>query len=503
VPGQAGSSPALNLADVLLARAGDTPVAVALRHRDATVSYRELADNSARLARGLRDDGVAAGDRVAIMGTNEPAFVVSYLAVLRAGAIAVPLNPQAPAPELERELAVVEHKLLLSSPGVTDHARSVADEATLRSVANDCAGLDRWEPAETVDRAEDDVAVLLFTAGTAGQPKAAMLTHGNLAANVRQVLDHPGLAFRPDDVALGVLPVFHVFGLNVVLGVALAAGASVALIEEFEPVESLRLVGEHGVTIVSGVPAMYVAWLALPEADARADAFSSVRLAVSGAAALPGEVADGFRERFGLVVHEGYGLTEASPIVTTSALGSDGPRPGSIGPPLPGVDVRLVDVDGADALAGDPGEIWVRGPNVFPGYWRDEQATARALTDDGWLRTGDIAVLDDNGELTLVDRSKDLVIVSGFNVYPAEVEEVLLSHPDVAEAAVVGESHARTGEAVIAFVVAEPGRTPTADELAAHCAKSLARYKCPARVEVVDALPRSFAGKVLRRELRS
>ncbi|HUF84436.1 MAG TPA: AMP-binding protein, partial [Acidimicrobiia bacterium] len=279
--------------------------------------------------------------------------------------------------------------------------------------------------------------------------------------------------------------------------------ASVVLVEEFDAVGSLALVRAEQMTVVAGVPAMYVAWLALSEAEAPADSFASVRLAVSGAAALPSEVANGFRERFGLVVHEGYGLTEASPIVTTSALGPGTPRAGSIGPPLPGVDVRLVDVDGADVLAGDPGEIWVRGPNVFPGYWRDEQATARALTDDGWLRTGDIAVLDDDGALSLVDRSKDLVIVSGFNVYPAEVEDVLLAHPDVAETAVVGESHPRTGEAVVAFVVAEPGRTPGSDELSAHCARSLARYKCPARVEVVAALPRSFAGKVLRRELRS
>jgi long-chain acyl-CoA synthetase len=257
------------------------------------------------------------------------------------------------------------------------------------------------------------------------------------------------------------------------------------------------------VTVLSGVPAMYVAWHALPDSDAPADIFSSVRLAVSGAAALPAEIADAFQTRFALTIHEGYGLTEAAPIVTTSALGAGAPRTGSIGPPLPGVEVRLVDVDGTDVLAGDPGEIWVRGPNVFPGYWRDDEATARALTDDGWLRTGDIAVTDDDGALSLVDRSKDLVIVSGFNVYPAEVEEVLLTHPDVAEVAVVGEDHPRTGEAVVAFVVPEDGRTLDAEELTAHCTGSLARYKCPSRIEVVEALPRSFAGKVLRRELRA
>jgi long-chain acyl-CoA synthetase len=474
----------MNLADLLLAPAGDTPAAVALRHDDATITFAELADRAARFAGGLVAEGVAPGDRVAIAGINAPAFVVAYLGTLRAGAVAVPLNPQAPAAELDRDLATVAPVVVLHDAELRE--RAVADA----------------DPAPSVERGDDDLAVLLFTAGTAGTPKAAMLTHGNLGANVRQVLDHPGLRLRADDVGLGVLPLFHVFGLNVALGVALAAGATVTLVEHFDPAGSLRVVRDHGVTVMGGVPAMYAAWLALSETEAPRDAFASVRLAVSGAAALPVDVAVGFRDRFGVDVHEGYGLTEAAPIVTTSALSGSVPRPGSIGPALPGVEVRLVDVDGTDVLKGDAGEIWVQGPNVFPGYWHDEEATARALTADGWLRTGDVAVVDDAGELTLVDRSKDLVIVSGFNVYPAEVEDVLLAHPDVAEVAVVGEPHPRTGEAVVAYVVPESGRTPTAEALIAHCARSLARYKCPARVEVVDALPRSFAGKVLRRELR-
>jgi long-chain acyl-CoA synthetase len=247
---------------------------------------------------------------------------------------------------------------------------------------------------------------------------------------------------------------------------------------------------------------MYHALLELDDGVAPPDSLASVRLAVSGAAPLGEELFDGMRKRFDVVVHEGYGLTEASPIVTTSAIGRREPAPGSIGPPLPGVDVRVVDADGTDVLPGDPGEIWVHGPNVFPGYWRDSDATARALTGDGWLRTGDVAVADDAGELSLIDRAKDLVIVSGFNGYPAEVEEVLLEHPDVAEAAVVGEPDPRAGEAIVAFVVPEAGRRLDPDELLAHCARSLARYKCPTRIEVVEALPRSFAGKVLRRELR-
>jgi long-chain acyl-CoA synthetase len=471
-----------NLADVLLEPAARTPDAVALIDDRGPTTFGELSDRAAEAAGALRASGVRPDDRVAIEAHNTVEFVVSYIGALRLGAVAVPLNPHAPDAELTRELSAVEPAVVLRPP---------------------LDGTGDAEPAETVARDDRDTAVLLFTAGTAGAPKAAMLTHGNLASNIRQVLDHPGLVLRPEDVSLGVLPFFHIFGLNAVLGIGLAAGASTVLLDHFEAARAARTVRDHRVTVLAGVPAMYHALLELDDAAAPSDSLASIRLAVSGAAPLGEELFDGMRKRFDVVVHEGYGLTEASPIVTTSAIGRRDPAPGSIGPPLPGVDVRLVDADGADVLPGDPGEIWVHGPNVFPGYWRDADATARALTGDGWLRTGDVAVADDAGELSLVDRAKDLVIVSGFNVYPAEVEDVLLTHPDVAEAAVVGEPDPRTGEAIVAFVVPEPGHPPDPDELAAHCARSLARYKCPTRVDIVDALPRSFAGKVLRRELRA
>jgi long-chain acyl-CoA synthetase len=243
---------------------------------------------------------------------------------------------------------------------------------------------------------------------------------------------------------------------------------------------------------------MYVAWATMPGADR--DAMRSVRLAISGAAKLPEEVAAAFTARFGVPVFEGYGLTEAGPVVTTGV--GDLPRPGSVGVPVPGVEVRLVDADGDDVEAGDPGEIWVRGPNVFAGYWQDPEATARVLTPDGWLRTGDVAVADADGWLYLVDRRKDLIIVSGFNVYPAEVEEVLRAHPRIAEAAVVGEPDPYSGEAVKAFVVPVAGTHLDEDEVIAHCASRLARYKCPTRVAFVEALPRNAVGKALRRALR-
>ena len=336
---------------------------------------------------------------------------------------------------------------------------------------------------------------------------AGSITHDNLGSYIAQVQGHPGLRIRADDVALGVLPLFHVFGLNVVLGTGLAAGATYSytvtardavLASEFHAAETAALIARDRITVVAGVPSMFAAWLALPsEADG---SFDHVRLAVSGAAALPDDVARGFRERYGVAVREGYGLTEASPIVTTTAI--DGVlRPGSIGPPLPGVDVRLVDADGDDVLAGDPGEIWVRGPNVFPGYWHDEVTTAAVLSPDGWLRTGDIAVADDDGYLSLVDRAKDLVIVSGFNVYPAEVESVLAEHPQITEVAVVGVDDERTGEALVAFVVAAGGHAPSVTAMREFVAARLARYKVPTSFEVVATLPRNPLGKLVRRAL--
>jgi long-chain acyl-CoA synthetase len=284
-----------------------------------------------------------------------------------------------------------------------------------------------------------------------------------------------------------------------VLGDALHVGASVLLVERFDPSTALESMVRHHVTVVLGAPAMWTTWASQPGADG--GAFASVRLAASGASKLDPEVAEAMQRRFGLTITEGYGLTEASPVVT-SAVGVEGSKPGSIGVPLPGVEVRLVDPDGGDVLVGDSGEIWVRGPNVFKGYWQDEAATAAALAPGGWLRTGDIAVVDDSGQLFIVDRAKDLIIVSGFNVYPAEVEEVLLEHPDVESVAVVGVPHPHTGESVKAFVVVREGANVEEDDIIDHAASRLARYKCPSKVLFVDEVPTGLTGKILRRTLR-
>jgi long-chain acyl-CoA synthetase len=488
----------MNLASVIEGHDADRP---ALHVPGGpTTTYGQLRERVAQARGGLVARGVEPGDRVAVVSGNDPAFVVAYLAVLGVGAVAVPLNPLSPPPELGRELQVVGARLAVTGPGGIDAVAALDPDAVPGFTGGVAvADLLGGEPGPLVARDDGDLAVLLFTSGTVGRPRAAMLTHGNLLANIRQILAAPRVRDSVDDVLLGVLPLFHVFGLNALLGQALVAGSSIVLVDRFEPRSSLQAVADHGVTVVPGVPTMWAAWAGLPDADPAA--LAGVRLAMSGAAGLEPHVRRAVRERLGVDLVEGYGLTEASPAVT-SGVGHDAPA-GSIGAPLPGVEVRLVDASGEDALVGDPGEIWVRGPNVFAGYWEDPEATAAAITEDGWLRTGDVAVVDDDGFLSLVDRAKDVIIVSGFNVYPAEVEDVLDGHPGVAEVAVVGEPHPEAGEAVTAYVVPSSGARPDEAELIDHVGRHLARYKCPSTVVFVDELPRGETGKLLRRHLRA
>ena len=420
----------------------------------------------------------------------------------------VPLNIQSPPAELQRQLAQVSVAAIAVGPGgrhVTGALESTTAtpvltvDATPPEAEGDAEG-EAAAVVEAVDRGPDDLAALMFTAGTAGAPRAAMLTHGNLLANLDQVQRHPGRALQASDRALGVLPLCHIFGLNAVLGGALYVGASVLLLDRFDAAGTLELIAEHHVTILVGAPHLFAALAAAP-GGGDDDALATVRFAFSGAAPLSPEIAHAWQKRFGLPLRQGYGLTEAAPVVTTAVM-DEPARPSSIGIPLPGVEVRLIDDEGDDALAGDPGEIWVRGPNVFPGYWQDPEATAAALSADGWLRTGDIAVVGDDGELAIVDRAKDLIIVSGFNVYPAEVEDVIAEHPGVAEVAVIGDPDASKGEVVHAFVVPRQGESPTAADLIGWCRVRLARYKCPSEITIVPSLPHGVAGKLLRRSLR-
>jgi long-chain acyl-CoA synthetase len=481
---------------------------VAIISRGVETTYGQLRDDVARVRGGLSRIGVARGDRVALLCGNSLYFVETYLALLGLGAVIVPLNPQSPAPEIQREIATTGAVVVLIEP-VAAAAWNGIDPASIPSVrhviATDANGLDTelhfddlasGEPIDIVEVDESTLAALIFTSGTAGSPRAAMLSQGNLMANLQQGRSAPGRIIA-DDVVYGVLPMFHIFGLNVVLGLTLHNGATLVLVQRFDPSTALDTIRDRGITVIPGAPPMWVDFSRFD--DAAADSFAGVRLALTGAAKMPEEAIRSLQQRFGVQLAEGYGLTEASPVVTSSA--GMPLKIGSVGKVLDGVTVRVVDESGDDVLQGDSGEIWVKGANVFQGYLDDPEQTARVLTADGWLRTGDVAVIDDDGYLYLVDRAKDLIIVSGFNVYPAEVEDAISQHPAVAEVGVVGVPHPHSGEAVKAWVVVRDGLTVDEDTLITWCKDRLARYKCPSKVLFVEQLPRNVSGKLLRRSL--
>ncbi|WP_241825219.1 AMP-binding protein [Micromonospora sp. CB01531] len=514
-------SSAPNLADRLRRAAvahGDRP---ALHWRDRTLTWSQLDAAVTATARALVGAArPAAGDehppRVAIAFGNTPDFVVAYLAALRAGLVAVPVNPGFTARELRYVLADSGAAVLVCAAEVRDRVNP-ADLPALAAVYTAPPVTDGDGPVDLPARGGDELAVLLYTSGTEGRPKGAMLSHRALAANHGQVgrIDPPVVG--PDDTVLLALPLFHAYGLNSGLGAVLHHGATGVLVDELGPDGALADLARHRVSVLVGVPSMFLTWAEAGAAGAAA--LASVRVAVCGAAPLPPAVAARFTETTGHRVHVGYGLTETAPVLTSTLVAGQ-VKAGSIGRPLPGVGLRLVGPDGADlwrdgvptveedadeldladdAEGADPGQIVVRGDNLFAGYWPDGRGGPDA---DGWWATGDVAYADADGDLFLVDRLGELILVNGFNVYPHEVESVLQAHPGVAESAVLGVPHPRTGETVRAYVVRAAGSTATAEELLHHCARNLARFKCPTAVEFVDSLPYSAIGKVRKTELR-
>ncbi|MFC4146415.1 AMP-binding protein [Micromonospora mangrovi] len=520
----AADSSAPNLADRLRRAAvahGDRP---ALHWRDRTLTWSELDAAVTTTARALAATVPGAGPadrhppRVALALGNTPDFVVSYLAVLRAGLVAVPVNPGYTGRELRHVLADSGAGVLICAEEVRDRVAALAAELPALTAVHTAPPVTDVAGAVTFPRrGGEDLAVLLYTSGTEGRPKGAMLPHRALAANHEQVARIDPPVVGPDDTVLLALPLFHAYGLNSGLGAVVHHGATGVLVDEPGAGGALADIARHRVSVLVGVPSMFLAW-----ADAGAElaaATSSVRVAVCGAAPLPPATAARFAQLTGRPVHVGYGLTETAPVLTSTLTGG-APKAGSIGRPLPGVELRLVGPDGvdlwrdgapvpeedpdeldlSDADAGtDPGEIVVRGANLFTGYWPDGRDGPDAA---GWWATGDVAYADDDGDLFLVDRLGELILVNGFNVYPHEVELVLEAHPGVAESAVLGVPHARTGETVRAYVVRAPGATVTGEELLAHSARNLARFKCPTGVEFVDELPHSAIGKVRKTQLR-
>lgn len=465
---------------------------IALIDGDLHLTYGELRDRVDAVRARLHEAGIGVDDHLAILAGNEVDFAVTVFAGLGLGARIVPVRPGSPLPELERKLASVSPKLLcLGEEGAWITERNIDVGVPLLDLAVDT---ENGPPPPVVDRDPDDIAFLMLTSGVASDAKVAMLSHGNLSWAHSVILDRGDLGLVPDDVTLGVLPFSHIFGLNLVLFGVLKVGGTIVLQRRFDENESLRLVQEHGVTTLAGAPPMWQRWAG---ADAPDDAMATVRHASSGAAALPLAVFEAVRDRFGIEVAEGYGLTETSPIVTWSR--GIPVRPTSVGKVIEGAEVVLVEPDGTPVDIGDIGEIAVRSPGVFKGYLDSPELTDAVLTEDGWFWTGDVGVFDEDGYLYLVDRIKDVVIVSGFNVYPSEVEGVLMEHPGVRGAVVVGEEDLDTGETVVAHVLGEVD----AEELDRFARANLSRYKCPTNYRFVDELPVAPTGKLIRRELRS
>ncbi|MFD2090099.1 AMP-binding protein [Blastococcus deserti] len=501
---EAGTS----LAELVRAAARRRPTAPAVVAGERRLTWAELDALVDRAAAGYAARGLTPGDRVAIQLPNGVDWLRAALGALRAGLVVVPVNTAYTDPELEYVLTDSGAALLVADAGRPELAGLPL-----------CPGppeADGVPPEVTVDPAAP--SFLAYTSGTTGRPRGAILTAAALRANQEQCLAMTPPPVREDDRVLLVLPLFHVYGLNSGFGLVAATGACAILQETFDPRSSLALMAEQQVTAVPGAPPMYQAWLAAadatnlddpahPDADLRRG-FAAMRMASSGAAPLPEDVWTAMRERAAVTVWEGYGLTEAAPVVA-STLATGRAKPNCIGGPIPGVELELRDTATTGPGSDDrpdpdephegPGEIWIRGPNLFAGYWPDG---ADGPDADGWLRTGDLAYRDADGDLHLVDRRSDLILVSGFNVYPAEVERVLDAHPAVAESAVIGVPDPRAGAAVRAVVVLRPGRQVTFEDLRAHAAQSLARYKVPTSVHFLPSLPHSLTGKVSRARLR-
>ena len=492
----------MNLAASLARNAADNPDRVAIHLGDQATSYGELDDQSARVAGLLAARGVAPGTPIGIMLPNVPEFASVYYGILRTGAVVVPMNPLLKAREIAYYLgdsgAPVIFAWHVTAPEVEIGAKEASAEAILVDPATFPDILATASPApQVVDRAAYDTAVVLYTSGTTGRPKGAELTHSNLINNV-EVSAADLFQLGPDDLIFGGLPLFHAFGQTCTLNAAIMTGASLTVLPRFDAAKALGILADQRVTIFAGVPTMFSALLHVPD---RSDYdVSALRLCISGGAAMPVEVLRQFEDAFDCIVLEGYGLSETSPVASFNHPGRER-KPGSIGTPIRGVEMRVVDASGAEVPQGEVGEIAIRGHNIMKGYLNKPEATAEAVSADGWFRTGDIGRVDEDGYYYIVDRKKDLIIRGGYNIYPREIEEVLYEHPEVAEAAVVGMPHPELGEEVGAAVALKPGATVTPDELRGYVKSQVAAYKYPRRVWIVDALPKGPTGKILKSEI--
>lgn len=501
-----------NLATILTSSAMTHPDKTLVHFGERALTYAEVDELSGRVASSLDALGFQPGDKIVVQLPNVPQFLLAYFGILKAGMVMVPINPLLTAPEVAYHLGDSDARALVTFEQFAEAASAGAEEAGgIPVYVVNPSGAPLADGAHSFDdllsaadtgmvraTSSDDTAVLLYTSGTTGQPKGAELTHFQLFMNCTTAGELFGV--REDDVSVGVLPLFHVFGLSNVLNIVVRFGATLVLVPRFETEAVIDAIEKHRCTIFSGVPTMYIALL---QQDIAGRDLSSLRAACSGGASIPGEVIRAFEEKFdGVVVLEGYGLSETASTATFN-VSAEQRKVLSIGKPIWGVDVRVVGKDGAPKGVGpeEIGEIVIRGHNVMKGYYKRPEATAQAIRD-GWFHSGDLGYRDEEGYLFIVDRLKDLVIRGGYNVYPREVEEVLYQHPDVVEAAVVGQPDDRLGEEVVAYVVLRPGATTGVEDLSAHCKERLAAYKYPRVIRLRDDLPKGPSGKILKRELR-
>ena len=510
-----------NLAVILRETALASPDRPAAVYTGGQLSYADLDALSSRLAAGLEAAGIRPGDFVALQLPNIPQFLIAYFGILKAGAVAVPLNVMLKPPEIAFQLSDSAATLLITWAGILADAVQGAAAAGVSAVYAVGHQAPPPRPAEPVSgepvsvlpfeqllaepadgyplapRAMTDTAVVVYTSGTTGRPKGAMLTHIQLYMNA----DIPGRLFgvRPDDVVITALPLFHVFGLSSILNVCVRFGCTMSLIPRFDPATVLTAIQRDRATIYEGVPTMFIALLEYPDLD-RYDV-SSLRVAISAGASIPAPVLDAFERRFGVLILEGYGMTETAS-TTTFNLSESERRVYSVGKPIWGTQTQVWDGEGQPLPPGKDhvGEVVTRGLHVMKGYLNDPEATARAFTA-GWLHTGDLGYFDENGFLFIVGRQKELIIRGGYNVYPREIEDVLHAHPAVAEAAVIGVPHERLGEEVMAVITLREGATVTEAGLHAYCRERMAAYKYPRRFEFRAQLPKNSLGKVLKDQL--
>jgi len=491
---------AFNLALLVRESARRVPDRPAILDDGKVITYAELAGAVERFAERLREAEVQPGEKVALMAPNGAPFAAAYFGILAAGAVVVPMNVLLKPREVAHYLDDSEATAVVVSPNLRAAAEAGIDAASNRPTTLLLKRHDGLGPAtrdiELAERRSDDGAVILYTSGTTGRPKGAELTHFNLFTNVQEFADRLA-GLRPGDVALGVLPLFHTFGQTCVLNAFLYAGATITMLPRFDAGEALVAIARDKVTHLAGVPTMYQQLL---DSATLADTnVSTVRVAYVGGAPVPVEVLRAFEARFPATMLELYGLSECSPLLTGNRS-PDERRIGSVGQAVWGVDLRVVDEADCDVPAGDRGELVARGPNIMRGYYGNADAT-RASMRGGWFHTGDVARMDEDGYVYVVDRLKDMILRGGYNVYPREVEEVLYEHPGVAMCAVVGIPDRVMGEDVRAVIVLRAGHAASAGEILDFAAERLAAYKRPRSIVFVERLPTTASGKILRREV--